>query len=69
VAALIFGAIGIALDGKWVPHWSGAGVPALALPEPIELEAGTGRRCPGCGWIEAIRLVVPAVPNPGSAAI
>jgi len=69
VAALIFGAIGIALDVRWVPHWSGADVPAPALPEPVELEADTGRRCPSCGWIEAIREIVPAVPEPGSAAI
>jgi len=68
-AAVLFGAIGIALYATWLPRWASAAPPADAPAPQVALTVHDLRRCPHCGWIEAKREIVPGVANPQSPKI
>jgi len=68
-AAVLFGAIGIALDVAWVPRLTGAALPAVAPPALVQLAVQAVQRCPHCGWIESKQRIVSSLADPQSLGI
>lgn len=53
--------------GSWAYGLLGAAAVVPAAPGMTALQAPIALRCPGCGWIEAKREVLPDTAHPGAA--